>query len=116
MPAKKKCESPPLPPTPAVSRSALLRSIPLAKIRAALRHAGIQTRRRLLPYKLLVRLHIAVTLQHSAGSRSVLRWLLEGPSMALSWARNRVASCAAIAQARSRLGDRPLRWLFEHRV
>ena len=32
--------------------------------------------------------------------------------MALNGARNRVA----IAQARARLGDRPLRWLFEHLV
>ena len=65
VPAKQKRGSLSPSPTPAVSHSALLRSIPLAKIREVLGRAGIQTRAR-LPYELLVLLLIAVTLQHTA--------------------------------------------------
>jgi len=97
-----------------LSVGVLARAVPLARIQEVLRQENLQSRRvRDLPAEVVVYYVIALGLFMAVSTREVLRCLVEG----LGWLKGqgavRVAGKSAISQARSRLGAKPLRELWQ---
>src|SRR3954468_12674832 len=100
-----------------ISLGAIARTFPIGEVRRVLAETGrASERERDLPAHVMVYYAIALALYMPAGTREVLRCLLEG----LRWLRGaeavRVAGKSAISQARSRLGEAPLRRLYDQVV
>ncbi|MCX6373113.1 MAG: IS4 family transposase [Actinobacteria bacterium] len=101
-----------------VSLGVITKTVPLAKVHAALAATGRSSiRQRDLPAHVVVYYVIALALYMHSSCREVLRCLLEGlqwlqdPSAAL-----RVAGRSGISQARTRLGSEPLQQLHDEIV
>src|ERR671920_697292 len=97
-----------------VSLGVIAKTFPLGEVRRVLAETGrASERERDLPAHVMAYYAIALALYTGAGTREVLRCLLEG----LRWLRGaeavRVAGRSGISQARSRLGEAPLRRLYE---
>jgi hypothetical protein len=98
-----------------VSLGVITRTVPLAKVHAALTHTGRGSiRQRDLPAHVVVYYVIALALYMHSSYREVLRCLLEG----LQWLQDpstqvHVAGRSGISQARTRLGSEPLRELHD---
>src|SRR5215211_9552647 len=93
-----------------ISLGVIARTFPLGEVRRVLVETGkASERERDLPAHVMVYYAIALALHMGAGTREVLRCLLEG----LRWLRGaeavKVAGKSGISQARSRLGEAPLR-------
>ena len=94
-----------------VSLGVIVRSFPLARVRAVLASTGkASVRERDLPAHVMVYYAIALALYMRSSYKEVLRCLLEG----LQWLADpaqgiRVAGHSGISQARTRLGTEPLR-------
>ena len=86
---------------------------PVSAVRKALAACGKESRRvRDLPAAVVVYYVIGLSLFAASGYESVLRWLLCG----LQWlgaGKFRISSKAALSKARQRLGEQPMRALFE---
>src|ERR687885_1533307 len=100
-----------------VSLGVIARAVPAARVREVLAETGkASERERDLPAQVMVYYVIAMALYMGSSTREVLRCLLEG----LRWLRGaeavKVAGKSGISQARSRLGDVPLRRLYEELV
>src|SRR3954452_4616088 len=100
-----------------ISLGAIARTFPIGEVRRVLAETGrASERERDLPAHVMVYYAIALALYMPAGTREVLRCLLEG----LRWLRGaeavRVAGKSGISQARSRLGEAPLRRLYDQVV
>lgn len=100
-----------------ISLGVIARAFPLGEVRRVLAETGkASERERDLPAQVMVCYAIALALYAGAGTREVLRCLLAG----LRWLRGaeavRVAGKSGISQARTRLGEEPLRRLHERLV
>ena len=100
-----------------ISLGVIARAVPPERVRQILIETGrASERERDLPARVMVYYAIALALYAGAGTREVLRCLLEG----LRWLRGgeavKVAGRSGISQARSRLGEAPLRRLYEELV
>jgi len=97
---------------------ALARIFPADVVDAAIARAGCQQeRKRLLPARLMVYDVIAMTLFSHCGYREVMRRLSEGLKAAGAWPANwHVPAKSAIALGRQRIGEAPLRALFDRVV
>src|ERR687886_2624050 len=97
-----------------VSLGVIARTFPLDQVRRVLAETGkASERQRDLPAHVMVYYAIALALYTGAGTREVLRCLLEG--LRWPWGADavKVAGKSGISQARSRLGEAPLRRLHE---
>jgi Insertion element 4 transposase N-terminal/Transposase DDE domain len=97
-----------------ISLGVIARAVPPDRVRRVLAETGrASERERDLPAQVMVYYAIALALYMGAGTREVLRCLLEG----LRWLRGaeavKVAGKSGISQARRRLGEAPLRRLYE---
>jgi hypothetical protein len=97
-----------------ISLGVIARAVPPERVRQILIETGrASERERDLPAPVMVYYAIALALYMGSGTREVLRCLLEG----LRWLRGaeavKVAGKSGISQARSRLGEAPLRRLYE---
>jgi hypothetical protein len=95
----------------------IARAVPPERVRQVLAETGkASERERDLPAQVMVYYAIALALYMGASTREVLRCLLEG----LRWLRGaeavKVAGKSGISQARSRLGEVPLRRLYDEVV
>src|SRR5215216_1546704 len=100
-----------------ISLGVIARTFPPDQVRRVLAETGkASERERELPAHVMVYYAIALALYMSSSAREVLRCLLEG----LRWLRGagavRVAGKSGIPQARTRLGEAPLRRLYERLV
>jgi hypothetical protein len=100
-----------------ISLGVIARTFPVEEVRRVLAETGrASERQRDLPAHVMVYYAIALALYAGAGTREVLRCLVEG----LRWLRGaeavRVAGRSGISQARTRLGAAPLRRLYERVV
>ncbi len=100
-----------------ISLGVIARAVPPERVRQILIETGrASERERDLPAPVMVYYAIALALYMGSGTREVLRCLLEG----LRWLRGaeavKVAGKSGISQARSRLGEAPLRRLYEELV
>jgi hypothetical protein len=100
-----------------ISLGVIARAFPPGRVRRILAETGrASERERDLPAQVMVYYAIALALYMGAGTREVLRCLLEG----LRWLRGaeavKVAGRSGISQARTRLGEAPLRRLYEEVV
>src|SRR3954447_18269954 len=100
-----------------ISLGVIARAIPPARVHQVLAETGrASERERDLPAAVMVYYAIALALYMGSGTREVLRCLLEG----LRWLRGagavKVAGKSGISQARGRLGEAPLRRLYEEVV
>src|SRR3954462_106621 len=92
-------------------------TFPLGEVRQVLAETGrASERERDLPAHVMVYYAIALALHAGAGTREVLRCLLEGLRWLWGADAVRVAGKSGISQARSRLGEAPLRRLYERVV
>src|SRR5918998_3012292 len=97
-----------------VSLGVIARTFPLGEVREVLAETGrASARERDLPAHVMVYYAIALALYTGAGTREVLRCLLEGLRWLWGADAVRVAGKSGISQARSRLGAEPLRRLYE---
>src|SRR3954453_8032124 len=100
-----------------VSLGVIAKAFPLDQVRQVLAETGrASERERDLPAHVMVYYAIALALYMSAGTREVLRCLLEGLRWLWGAEAVRVAGKSGISQARSRLGEAPLRRLYERVV
>src|SRR4051794_14451174 len=100
-----------------ISLGVIARAFPIGEVRQVLAETGrASERERDLPAHVMVYYAIALALYTTSGTREVLRCLLEG----LRWLGGaeavRVAGKSGISQARTRLGEAPLRRLYERVV
>src|SRR4051794_3002741 len=100
-----------------ISLGVIAGTFPLGEVRQVLAETGgAGGRERGLPAHVMVYYTIALALYMTASTREVLRCLLEG----LRWLRGaeavRMAGKGGISQARARLGEAPLRRLYERVV
>src|SRR3982750_4338507 len=100
-----------------ISLGVIARAFPPERVRRVLAETGkASERERDLPAQVMVYYAIALALYMGSSTREVLRCLLEG----LRWLRGaeavKVAGKSAAPQARSRLGEAPLRRLYEELV
>src|SRR5215212_5217776 len=100
-----------------ISLGVIARAVPPERVRQILAETGkASERERDLPAQVMVYYAIALALYMGSSTREVLRCLLEG----LRWLRGaeavKVAGKSGISQARSRLGEAPLRRLYEQVV
>jgi hypothetical protein len=96
-----------------ISLGVIARTFPLDRVRRVLTETGrASERERDLPAHVMVYYAIALALYTGAGTREVLRCLLEG--LRWLWGADvvRVAGKSGISQARTRLGEAPLRRLY----
>jgi Insertion element 4 transposase N-terminal/Transposase DDE domain len=92
----------------------IARAIPPARVQQALAATGKASgRERDLPAPVMVYYAIALALYMGSSTREVLRCLLEGLRWLWGADAVRVAGKSGISQARSRLGEAPLRRLYE---
>src|ERR671926_1665128 len=100
-----------------ISLGVIARTFPLDQVRQILAATGrASERQRDLPAHVMVYYAIALALYTGAGTREVLRCLLEGLRWLWGAEAVRVAGRSGISQARSRLGEAPLRRLYERLV
>jgi hypothetical protein len=97
-----------------ISLGVIARTFPLEEVRRVLAETGrASERQRDLPAQVMVYYAIALALYAGAGTREVLRCLLEGLRWLWGAEAVRVAGKSGISQARTRLGEAPLRRLYE---
>src|SRR5690349_19739665 len=100
-----------------ISLGVIARTFPLEEVRRVLAETGrASERERDLPAHVMVYYAIALALYTASGTREVLRCLLEGLRWLWGAEAVRVAGKSGISQARSRLGEAPLRRLYERLV
>jgi Insertion element 4 transposase N-terminal/Transposase DDE domain len=100
-----------------VSLGVIARTFPVEEVRRVLAETGrASERQRDLPAHVMVYYAIALALYAGAGTREVLRCLLEGLRWLWGAEAVRVAGRSGISQARTRLGEAPLRELYERVV
>jgi Insertion element 4 transposase N-terminal/Transposase DDE domain len=97
-----------------VSLGVIARAVPAERVRRVLSETGkASERERDLPAQVMVYYVIALALYMGSGTREVLRCLLEGLRWLWGAEAVKVAGKSGISQARSRLGEVPLRQLYE---
>src|SRR5215212_4882401 len=100
-----------------ISLGVIARTLPMEQVRRVLAETGkASERERDLPAHVMVYYTIALALYMSSGTREVLRCLLEGLRWLWGAEAVRVAGKSGISQARTRLGEEPLRRLHEQAV
>jgi hypothetical protein len=100
-----------------ISLGVIARTFPVEEVRRVLAETGRGSEReRDLPAHVMVYYAIALALYAGAGTREVLRCLLEGLRWLWGAEAVRVAGKSGISQARARLGEAPLRRLYERVV
>src|SRR3954451_1807636 len=100
-----------------VSLGVIAKAFPLEEVRQVLAETGrASERERDLPAHVMVYYAIALALYMSAGTREVLRCLLEGLRWLWGAEAVRVAGKSGISQARTRLGAEPLCRLHDRLV
>jgi hypothetical protein len=100
-----------------ISLGVIAKTFPLEEVRQVLAATGkAGERERDLPAHVMVHHAIALALYMSASTREVLRCLLEGLRWLWGAEAVRVAGKSGISQARTRLGEAPLRRLHEQVV
>src|SRR3954463_13401240 len=108
---------PRLPPRDHIRLGVIAKTFPLDQVRQVLAETGrASERERDLPAHVMVYYAVALALHMDSGTREVLRCLLE--SLRWLWGAEavRVAGKSGISQARTRLGEAPLRRLHERVV
>src|SRR5881275_667901 len=96
-----------------ISLGVIAKTFPLDQVRQVLAETGrASERERDLPAHVMVYYAIALALYTTSGTREVLRCLLEGLRWLWGAEAVRVAGKSGISQARSRLGEAPLRRLY----
>src|SRR3954470_12439092 len=97
-----------------ISLGVIARTFPPDRVRQVLTETGkASERERDLPAHVMVYYAIALALYMSVSTREVLRCLLEGLRWLWGADAVRVAGKSGISQARTRLGEAPLRRLYE---
>ena len=100
-----------------ISLGVIARTFPLEQVRQVLAETGkASERERDLPAHVMVYYAIALALYMGSSTREVLRCLLEGLRWLWGAEAVRVAGKSGISQARTRLGEAPLRRLYEQVV
>src|SRR5688500_272990 len=100
-----------------ISLGVITRTFPLDRVRRVLADTGKASKReRDLPAHVMVYYAIALALYMTARTREVLRCLLEGLRWFWGAEAVRVAGKSGISQARTRLGEAPLRQLHDQLV
>jgi hypothetical protein len=100
-----------------ISLGVIAKTFPIEEVRQVLADTGkTSERERDLPAHVMVYYVIALALCMSASTREVLRCLLEGLRWLWGAEAFKVAGRSGISQARTRLGDEPLRLLHERLV
>jgi hypothetical protein len=100
-----------------ISLGVIAGTFPLEEVRRVLAETGrASERERDLPAHVMVYYAIALALYTASGTREVLRCLLEGLRWLWGAEAVRVAGKSGISQARARLGEAPLRRLYERLV
>src|ERR671927_552622 len=100
-----------------ISLGVIARAFPAEEVREVLAETGrASERQRDLPAHVMVYYAIALALYAGAGTREVLRCLLEGLRWLWGAEAVRVAGKSGISQARTRLGEAPLHRLYERVV
>jgi hypothetical protein len=100
-----------------ISLGVIAKTFPIEEVRQILADTGkTSERERDLPAHVMVYYVIALALYMSASTREVLRCLLEGLRWLWGAEAFKVAGRSGISQARTRLGDEPLRLLYERLV
>jgi Insertion element 4 transposase N-terminal/Transposase DDE domain len=100
-----------------ISLGVIARTFPADRVRQVLAETGKESEReRDLPAQVMVYYAIALALYMGSGTREVLRCLLEGLRWLWGAEAVRVAGKSGISQARTRLGEAPLRRLYEQVV
>ena len=97
-----------------ISLGVIARAVPPERVRQVLAETGrASERERDLPAPVMVYYAIALALHMGSSTREVLRCLLEGLRWLWGSEAVKVAGKSGISQARSRLGEGPLRRLYE---
>src|SRR4051794_9088931 len=97
-----------------VSLGVIARTFPIEEVRRVLAETGkASERERDLPAHVMVYYAVALALRTTASTREVLRCLSEGLRWLWGAEAVRVAGKSGISQARTRLGEAPLRRLDE---
>src|ERR671927_704554 len=100
-----------------ISLGVIARTFPIDEVRQILAETGkASERERDLPAHVMVYYAVALALYMTASTREVLRCLTEGLRWLWGAEAVRVAGRSGISQARSRLGEAPLRRLYERLV
>jgi hypothetical protein len=100
-----------------ISLGVIARAVPPDRVRRILAETGkASERERDLPAQVMVYYAIALALYMGSGTREVLRCLLEGLRWLWGAEAVKVAGRSGISQARTRLGEAPLRRLYEEVV
>ena len=100
-----------------ISLGVIARAVPPERVRQVLAETGkASERERDLPAQVMVYYAIALALYMGSSTREVLRCLLEGLRWLWGAEAVKVAGKSGISQARSRLGEAPLRRLYEEVV
>ncbi len=100
-----------------ISLGVIAKTFPLDQVQQVLAETGKASKReRDLPAHVMVYYAIALALYMTASTREVLRCLLEGLRRVWGAEAVRVAGKSGISQARTRLGEAPLRRLYERVV
>src|SRR5918994_1667683 len=96
-----------------ISLGVIAKTFPLDQVRHVLADTGKQSEReRDLPAHVMVYYAVALALYMTASTREVLRCLLEGLRWLWGAEAVKVAGKSGISQARTRLGEAPLRRFF----
>src|SRR4051812_13465828 len=97
-----------------ISLGVIARAVPPERVRQVLADTGkASERERDLPAQVMVYYAIALALSMGSSTREVVRCLLEGLRWLWGAEAVKVAGKSGISQARSRLGEAPLRRLYE---
>src|SRR4029453_16675349 len=100
-----------------ISLGVIAKTVPIEEVRQVLAETGkASERERDLPAHVMVYYAIALALYMTSGTREVLRCLLEGLRWLWGAEAVKVAGKSGISQARTRLGEAPLRRLYEQVV
>src|SRR3954454_17564691 len=100
-----------------ISLGVIARTFPLDQVQQILAETGKASERlRDLPAHVMICYAIALALYMGSSTREVLRCLLEGLRWPWGAEAVKVAGKSGISQARSRLGEAPLRRLYERVV
>ncbi|MBY0332942.1 MAG: IS4 family transposase [Acetobacteraceae bacterium] len=100
-----------------ISLGVIARAVPPERVRQVLAETGrASERERDLPAPVMVYYAMALALSMGSSTREVLRCLLEGLRWLWGAEAVKVAGKSGISQARSRLGEAPLRRLYEELV
>ena len=100
-----------------ISLGVIARAFPPERVQQVLAETGkASERERDLPAQVMVYYAIALALYLGSSTREVLRCLLEGLRWLWGAEAVKVAGKSGISQARSRLGEAPLRRLYEQVV